>query len=90
MCVFQLGFGKSMPTNCVWLDGVADSVGEKFLCRHFARFGTVSHSVVDRVQGRGLVYFDNMDLAQIAVTEMRGRTLSGKKVQVWTQNHRTI
>ena len=79
----QLGFGKSMPTNCVWTDGIAPTVTKKFLCRQFGRFGHVSHGVIDAERGRGLVYYDNMELAQQAVNEMRGRALAGKKIQVW-------
>ena len=71
-----------MPTNCVWLDNIAESVTEKFLCRQFGRYGGVSHSVIDKVKGRALVYFENVDIAQYAVHEMRGRALAGKKIQV--------
>lgn len=38
---FQLGFGKSMPTTCVWLDGLVSSTTEQFLTRHFCRYGHV-------------------------------------------------
>lgn len=37
----QLGFGKSMPTTCVWLDGLASNTTEQFLTRHFCRYGHV-------------------------------------------------
>merc|ERR1712142_35985 len=56
----KLGFGKSMPTNCVWIDLVSENATEKVLCRQFGRFGPVSHSVIDRIKGRALVYFENM------------------------------
>lgn len=39
--LFQLGFGKSMPTTCVWLDGLASNTTEQFLTRHFCRYGHV-------------------------------------------------
>jgi len=39
-CV-QLGFGKSMPTNCVWLDGLSTNVTDQYLTRHFCRYGPV-------------------------------------------------
>ena len=71
-----------MPTNCVWLDCIVDSVKENFLCRQFGRYGPVSHAVIDRSLGRALVYFDNMDNATYAVNEMRGRIINGKKIQV--------
>ena len=71
-----------MPTNCVWIDCVADTVKENFLCRQFGRYGPVSHSVVDRNKGRALIYFDDMENAVYAVSEMRGRIINGKKIQV--------
>ena len=73
-----------MPTTCVWLDGIAESVNEKFLCRQFSRFGPVTHAVIDKVKGRAMVYFESMEFAQHAVNEMRGRALAGKKIQVCT------
>ncbi|GFY72160.1 hypothetical protein TNIN_336321, partial [Trichonephila inaurata madagascariensis] len=78
----KLGFGKSMPTNCVWLDGIVDSVSDKFLARHFSRFGLVAYTAVDREKGHALVFYESVEFAQIAVSEMRGRILQGKKLQV--------
>ncbi|XP_053546223.1 msx2-interacting protein isoform X2 [Bombina bombina] len=37
----KLGFGKSMPTNCVWIDGLSSNVTEQYLTRHFCRYGPV-------------------------------------------------
>ena len=37
----KLGFGKSMPTTCVWLDGLTNSITEQYLTRHFCRYGHV-------------------------------------------------
>ncbi|EEC13553.1 RNA recognition motif protein, putative [Ixodes scapularis] len=78
----KLGFGKSMPTMCVWLDGIVDTVSEKFLSRTFSRYGPVSFAAIDREKGHALVYFDSLECAQHAVAEMRGRVLGGKKLQV--------
>ena len=71
-----------MPTNCVWLDNVAESVAERYLVRQFGRYGGCSHSVIDRAMGRALIYFENIEFAQYAVTEMKGRSLGSKKLQV--------
>ena len=56
----KLGFGKSMPTNCVWLHGVAETVAEKFLARHMGRFGHVSYAAIDRDRCNGLVFYDQV------------------------------
>ena len=80
--MFQLGFGKSMPTNCVWLDCLPETITEKKLMEAFDRYGIVSHSVIDRIKLRALVYFENLEYAQHAVNEMRGRQLGSKKANV--------
>ncbi|XP_014262503.1 protein split ends isoform X3 [Cimex lectularius] len=78
----KLGFGKSMHTNCVWVDGVSDTVSEKYLSQQFGQFGPVTHVVIDRVRGHGLVFFEQITYAQQAVKEMRGVVLRGRKLQV--------
>ncbi|XP_076358509.1 LOW QUALITY PROTEIN: uncharacterized protein LOC143251056 [Tachypleus tridentatus] len=78
----KLGFGKSMPTCCVWIDGVVESVPEKFIRRHFGRYGPVRNTVIDREKGQALVFYDSIDIAQNAVAEMRGRMLGNKRLQV--------
>lgn len=78
----KLGFGKSMPTNCVWIDGISDSVGESYLTTQFSRFGPVSQVAIDRDRKLALVFFEQIQYAQTAVKEMRGITLRGRKLQV--------
>lgn len=73
-----------MPTNCVWLDGLSEACTERFLCRQFVRFGGISHSVIDKARHKGLVYFDAMETAQVAVNEMRNRVFFNSKIQVKT------
>ncbi len=79
---FQLGFGKSMPTNCVWVDCVSENVSDTFLCRQFSFVGPVQYEVIDRVECKALIYYQSLETAQRAVTEMRARTIGGKKIQV--------
>lgn len=78
----NLGFGKSMPTNCVWLDGLSDTVTEKFLSRQLSRFGPVTYTVIDKQLLRALVFFEATEYAQAAVPELKGRSCNTKKVQV--------
>ncbi|XP_055640208.1 protein split ends isoform X2 [Toxorhynchites rutilus septentrionalis] len=78
----KLGFGKSMPTNCVWIDGIADSVSEGYLKTQFDHFGAVSQVTIDRERKLALVFFEQVQCAQSAVKEMRGATLRGRKLQV--------
>ncbi|XP_073993505.1 spen family transcriptional repressor split ends isoform X2 [Rhodnius prolixus] len=78
----KLGFGKSMHTNSVWVDGVADTVSEKYLSQQFGQFGPASHVVIDRSRGHALVFYEQIAYAQQAVKEMRGVVLRGRKLQV--------
>ncbi|XP_056293044.1 msx2-interacting protein isoform X2 [Pseudoliparis swirei] len=78
----KLGFGKSMPTTCVWLDGLATSVTEQYLTRHFCRYGHVMKVVFDRLKGMALILYNNTDFAQAAVRETKGWKIGGNKIKV--------
>ncbi|EFN80740.1 Protein split ends [Harpegnathos saltator] len=78
----KLGFGKSMPTSCVWVDGIGDCMSEKYLNMQFHQFGPITQVVVDRERGQALVFFDQISCAQAAVKEMRGVVLRGRRLQV--------
>ncbi|XP_017471374.1 PREDICTED: protein split ends-like isoform X2 [Rhagoletis zephyria] len=78
----KLGFGKSMPTNCVWIDGVTEKISESLLQSHFSRYGTVTKVILDRTRHLALVLYDQIQHAQTAVKEMRGATLRGRRLQV--------
>ncbi|CAH8473669.1 unnamed protein product [Heterobilharzia americana] len=78
----KLGFGKSQPTNVVWLDNLSPTINETFLTRQFGRYGQLTHVVLDRKLMRALLYFDNVEVAQHAVNETRNRALVGRKVQI--------
>ncbi|TPP66418.1 Msx2-interacting protein [Fasciola gigantica] len=78
----KLGFGKSQPTNVVWLDNLAPTVNESFLARQFGRYGHLTHVLLDRKSRRALLYFDTVEMAQRALNETRNRTLIGRKVQL--------
>lgn len=78
----KLGFGKSMPTTCVWLDGILDGVSEHYLTQQFSRFGNVQKVAIDRDRKTALVSFDQIQCAQQAVKETRGTAIRGRKLQV--------
>uniref|UniRef100_A0A674PRE7 Msx2-interacting protein n=1 Tax=Takifugu rubripes TaxID=31033 RepID=A0A674PRE7_TAKRU len=78
----KLGFGKSMPTTCVWLDGLAPSITEQYLTRHFCRHGHVVKVVFDRLKGMALILYNNTDFAQAAVRETKGWKIGGNKIKV--------
>ena len=78
----KLGYGKSMPTNCVWVDDVAESCPDPVFFRQFQRFGNVTHGVIDREEGKALIYYENLEEAQRAVNDMRARIIYNKKIMV--------
>ncbi|XP_034359487.1 msx2-interacting protein isoform X2 [Arvicanthis niloticus] len=78
----KLGFGKSMPTNCVWLDGLSSTVSDQYLTRHFCRYGPVVKVVFDRLKGMALVLYSEIEYAQAAVKETKGRKIGGNKIKV--------
>ncbi|XP_051692489.2 msx2-interacting protein isoform X2 [Oryctolagus cuniculus] len=78
----KLGFGKSMPTNCVWLDGLSANVSDQYLTRHFCRYGPVVKVVFDRLKGMALVLYNEIEYAQAAVKETKGRKIGGNKIKV--------
>ncbi|XP_006883683.1 PREDICTED: msx2-interacting protein [Elephantulus edwardii] len=78
----KLGFGKSMPTNCVWLDGLSSNVSDQYLTRHFCRYGPVIKVVFDRLKGMALVIYNEIEYAQAAVKETKGRKIGGNKIKV--------
>lgn len=78
----KLGFGKSMPTTCVWLDGLASNITEQYLTRHFCRYGHVIKVVFDRLKGMALILYNNIEYAQAAVKETKGWKIGGNKIKV--------
>ncbi|XP_077116539.1 msx2-interacting protein-like isoform X2 [Ranitomeya variabilis] len=80
----KLNFGKSVPTNCVWIDGLPPRVTEQqYLNLHFSRYGTVLKVVVcDRSKGMALILYSEMEFAETAVKETKGRKIGGNVVKV--------
>ncbi|XP_073426313.1 msx2-interacting protein-like isoform X2 [Dendrobates tinctorius] len=79
----KLGFGKSVPTNCVWIAGLSSSVTEPlYLNLHFSRYGPVLKVVYDRLKGMALILYKEIEFAETAVKETKGRKIGGNVVKV--------
>ena len=78
----KLGFGKSMPTNCVWIHGIAEQTNEKTITRQCSRMGPIVSLFVDRQRCNCLVTFDSIEIAQLALTDLKGRSLNNRRMQV--------
>ena len=78
----KLGFGKSMPTNCIWIHSVSEII-EKNMLRQSNRFGKVDDLKIDRLRGNCLVTFSTIEHATKMLTELKGRnSSSSRRLQV--------
>ena len=56
----RLGFGRPVPSKCVWCQGLAEGLSDRALHVEFGRYGKVQDVLVDRSRGHALVYFDQV------------------------------
>lgn len=78
----KLGFGKSLATNCVWLEGVEPTMSRKFLVGQLSRYGHVLWCDIDRDTHRAIVYMDSADAAALTVSSLKERAVAGVTLQV--------
>ena len=79
--MLQLSFG-SMPSCYVWLGNMSPTVTEKSLVAKLRLYGTVTLSILARNQAAAFLGFESESAAAKVVTDMKGRTLGGSKLQV--------
>ena len=58
----KMGFARSVPSSCVWVEGVADAISDRYLSKQFTLYGTVARDVVDRDRGHALIFFEQVKL----------------------------
>ncbi|KAJ1079879.1 hypothetical protein NDU88_000111 [Pleurodeles waltl] len=85
----RLGFGRSKPTNCLWVDGLPDTLTESQLTAHFSAHGTVLKLSYDPAKGVALVFFKTVEQAEAALAEARGQTVAGNRIKVDFANSRS-
>ena len=56
----------------------------------FKKYGEVTYTFVDRKKWRALVFFTNLDDAQFAVNEMKGRPLGKRRIMVCVYVHEYV
>ncbi|XP_076804995.1 uncharacterized protein LOC143448925 isoform X4 [Clavelina lepadiformis] len=78
----KLGFGKTVMSSCIWVEGVTDSFTENYLASCFQKFGPVEHVVIDRSRGQALIFYLKYEQAQQAVTNMKGRKMNGSRLKL--------
>lgn len=80
--LLQLGFGKSLATNCVWLEGVEKTMSRKFLVGQLSRYGQVLWCDIDRETHRAIVYMESQDVAAVTIASLKERAVAGVTLQV--------
>jgi len=73
----KIGYGKSTPTQRIWIGGLGPWTSLAQLEREFDRFGVIKK--IEYVKGDTCAYiqFESIDAATAAVKEMRGVALGG-------------
>ncbi len=88
-----MGFGKSQPTNVLWLDNLPLNITELMLRSFLNRITNLSSEEIldiyidDRNSQKtlivqGLIYFTDTIAAQNAINSIRGRKIETKRIQV--------
>lgn len=78
----KVGFGKPLPSLMVWLDDLPSHVTDEYLRRKMNFYGTITDVLIDKAMRQALVTYENIEAAQAAVTDMKGRTINSRKVQI--------
>jgi len=68
----KIGYGKPVPSSCVWIGGIGPWITKHTLVREFERFGTVQRMIWPEGQEYAYVVYDNVESAKEAVEVMRG------------------
>ena len=73
----KIGYGRSMPTTCLWVGGLGQWTSIDELTREFDRFGAIKF--IDFPKGSNVAYilYDSLDAARVAARDMHGYPLGG-------------
>lgn len=85
-----MGFGKSQPTNVLWLDDFPSNVTELMLRTYLNRLTDLSSNeildiYIDNQTNESiqcLIYFSDIIAAQTAINSIRGKKIETKRIQV--------
>lgn len=88
-----MGFGKSQPTNVLWLDDLPASITESALRSAILRITALTADQVLDIYvdnrnshktqtAQSLIYFFDTRIAQDAINLIRGKKIESKRVQI--------
>jgi len=80
----KIGYGKPIPSSCIWIGGIGPWISKNALAREFERFGTLQRLVWP--EGRDFAYlsYNNVESAKDAVEAMRGFRFKGAEKRLRT------
>jgi len=73
----KIGYGKPIPSSCVWIGGVGPWISKNALVREFERFGSVQRFVWPEGRDFAYIAYNNVESAKDAVEMMRGFRFKG-------------
>jgi len=86
----KIGYGKSIPTQRIWVGGLGPWTSLAQLEQEFDRFGVIKK--IEFVKGDICAYiqFECIDAATVAVNEMRGVSLGGPEHKLRTDYAKSV
>lgn len=80
----KIGYGKSTPTQRIWVGGLGPWISLVQLEREFDRFGVIKKIEYIKGDSSAYIQFESIDAATAAVKEMRGVALGGTEYKLRT------
>lgn len=80
----KIGYGKVNATTKVWVGGLGPWCSENVLWKEFDRFGSIKKIEFQKGDTQAHIFYEVIDAAQAAVSEMRGFPLGGpdKRIRI--------
>lgn len=75
----KIGYGKPVPTCCVWVGGLGHWVSKNTLGKEFERFGRILRIEWPSGYDYAFIEYDGVEMAREAIHEMRGFVFRGAK-----------
>lgn len=75
----KIGYGKAIPTPCIWVGALGSWTSVTQLERAFDRFGTIKKLAYVKGDDHAYILYEGIQAASAAVKEMRGSTLGGSE-----------
>ena len=70
----QVGFGRTIASNIIWVDELPPEIEEEYLLRKMKMYGEVKDVLVDHYLHQALITYGSAECAQDAVKQLKART----------------